>query len=132
MKTKTEKFVASTQYSDWIGSAALDNADIKGIYSKFEHLINDEKILGIEFYMISDPDPKRPLFIDLSVLTGHIEKDKFNRRISKEFPRLKKYSMEIEIDEFARLFKRVSIKCSSKDILGKGKIKIIEEITDSE
>lgn len=132
MKMKTEEFIASTQYNEWIGSTAMDCADINGIYSKFEHLIGDERILGVEFHMISDPDPRKALFIELSVLTGHVEVNEFNRRINKEFPRLKKYSIDIEIDEFARLFKRISIKCSKSNILEKRKIKIIEEKTDLE
>lgn len=132
MKMRTDEFIAKTQYNDWLGSAAMDCADINGIYSKFEHLIGDERILGVQFYMISDPDPRKPLFIELSVLTGHVEVNEFNRRISKEFPRLKKYSIDIEMDEFARLFKRISIKCSRGNILEKRKVKIIEDKTDLE
>jgi len=127
MKHRTETFKASTQYNDWIGSAALDDADIKEIYSKFEEQIKDERILGIEFYMISDPDPEKDLFINLSILVGHIERNEFNVRTSKEFPRLKRYTTDIGLDEFARLFKRISIKCSNKNILGQSKIKITHE-----
>lgn len=128
MKNKTEQFKASTQYNDWTGSAALDDADIKGIYSKFENQIKDERILGVEFYMISDPDLNKELFINLSILVGHIEKNEFNIRTSKEFPRLKRYTTDIGLDEFARLFKRISIKFSDKNTLGQSKIKITDEI----
>lgn len=128
MKNKTEKFEASTQYNDWFGSVALDDADIKGIYSKFEKHIKDERILGVEFHMISDPDPNKDLFINLSILVGHIEKNEFNKRKSKEFPRLERYTTDIELDEFARLFKRVSLKFSNKNTLGQSKIKITNEI----
>lgn len=124
MKTQTEKFEASTQYNDWLGTIALDNTDIKGIYTEFEDVINDEHIYGVDAYLLTDRSHGQNMEVSVTVYTGEIELDESGNKLSKKFPILKKYRKEMPIEEFAKLFKRIELKFSSKNILGNGKIKI--------
>lgn len=124
MKTQTEKFEANTQYNDWLGTIALDNTDIKGIYTEFEDVINDEHIYGVDAYLLTDRSHGQNMEVSVTVYTGEIELDESGNKLSKKFPILKEYRKEMPIEEFAKLFKRIELKFSSKNILGNGKIKI--------
>lgn len=124
MNTEIKTFQASTQYNDWIGTSALDSADIKGISNKFKDLIGNEHIVGVKVYMRTDTDPKKPIVATVKVYTGQVELDEFGNTRDGAIPELKEYEKDMPIEEFARLFKRIELKFSTKNILKTGEIKV--------
>lgn len=107
MKYEKKSLIASTQYNDWQGTIALDDAH-KSIQSYFNHKINDENILGIEAYIMSD---LAPIEIRLVIYTGLVQRDKkTGKRTDRKHPEVKAYKTNVTPDEFFKLFKRINIK----------------------
>lgn len=126
LKTRTEKFEANVQYNDWIGTTALDDADMSGIRQMFKGIVNGEHLLGVDAYCTPSMDPKRPIEVYVTVYTGLVELDKFGDRASKAYPIVKEYKKEMSLEEFSRLFKRIRLTFSAKNILETGKVKVQE------
>src|SRR5699024_8416757 len=80
----------------------------KSIQSYFNHKINDENILGIEAYIMSD---LAPIEIRLVIYTGLVQRDKkTGKRTDRKHPEVKAYKTNVTPDEFFKLFKRINIK----------------------
>ena len=126
MKYQKESLIASTQYNDWSGTIALDDAH-RSIQSYFKETINNENILGINAYIMSELSP---IEIRLVIYTGTVERDaKTGKRTDKKHPKVKAYKTNMTPEEFFKLFKRINIK-TFEDIEARKdtKITIVEEI----
>lgn len=126
MKYEKKSLIASTQYNDWQGTIALDDAH-KSIQSYFNNKINNENILGIEAYIMSDLEP---IEVRLVIYTGNVKRDTTTgKRTDKRHPKVKAYKTNLTPEEFFKLFKRINIK-TFEDIEARKdtKLSIVEEI----
>lgn len=126
MKKEKKSLIASTQYNDWQGTIALDDAH-RSIQSHFNNKINNENILGVEAYIMSDLSPTE---IRLTIYTGLVKRDnQTGKRIDRKHPEVKAYKTTLKPDEFFKLFKRINIKIF-EDIEARKdtKISVVEEV----
>lgn len=126
MKKEKESVFASTQYNDWQGTIALDDAH-NSIQSHFRNKINNEHIIGIEAYVMSD---LLPIEIRVTIYTGLVERDsETGKRTDRKHPEVKAYKTTLTPVDFFKLFKRINIKIFEDLELRKDtKLSIIEEI----
>jgi hypothetical protein len=118
----SEHFTASTQYDDWKGTSAADNADKTGMNQWLEqkgHKLDDEFLIGVEIIAgESHGEHKDPVSVEflLVQLAGFENVEaKFN---STPGPvELKSVSVDMPIVEFLGLFKRFNIALSRSNML---------------
>lgn len=106
-----DKLIASTQYNDWKGNAAFDDADVSGLtdYAKKAGKIQDgDVIFGVEASYLSVSN-------EFSIQI-HYSNQSFDD-MSKNGGELSKADFELSLDDFFALFKRVSLAISRKGIM---------------
>ncbi|QAY36869.1 hypothetical protein ETN89_16360 [Photobacterium damselae subsp. damselae] len=106
-----DKLIASTQYNDWKGTAAFDDADLKGLtdYAKKVGKIKDgDMIFSVEANYLSVSN-------ELSIRI-HYTNQSFDDVI-KNGGELSKADFELSPDNFFSLFKRASLAISRKGII---------------
>ena len=109
-----ESLNASTQYNDWQGEIALDDMDFNGIRNYLnEKLQNKDVIIGIDTYFHGNHLDK-----NITVKT-YIT----NEELEEKYKVIK---FDIGLEEFFRLFKRVSLTASRKNQLKGKTIEVIE------
>ncbi|MBS7836325.1 hypothetical protein B9T11_04980 [Wohlfahrtiimonas chitiniclastica] len=95
---------AAAQYDDWKGEVALDNADTNSIYNfvKNSEQWNDGDLLfGYELFMHPTGSSA-----DGNVAVGFY--------VGPDTSNIRKITIEIDIMDFLRLFKRISIVAESR------------------
>lgn len=115
-------FKASVQYNDLIGSAAADEADLSNVSKWLKeqgHIISDEYVLGISMQLSNshgnDNDPVSVKFI-ISGLNGYSNIPDMIEAIKHDL-KVKEVSVDMNVSDFFRLFKRFEVTLSNKGLL---------------
>lgn len=102
------EFTASTQYNDWQGSLAADNADDNDIWDRLRnqgHITANEFLVGIDFYVLSGIKSKTITVrcLILSLQNGQT----VDEVLAKEGPvQVKEVELDFTPNDFFELFKR--------------------------
>ena len=122
-----EFFSAGVQYDDYKGSVACDDTDLstlKGELRKIFGLEKTAKIIGIK--VVANYEGRTSDIDNLSVIILAPEDNNFDEKINNNVEiNVKKYSQEISIKDFFKLFKRFQITLSSKGEFENAKYNVI-------
>lgn len=110
-----EMFTASTQYNDWKGEAAADDQFTNSIreFLRNEGIMKtDDFLIGLDYYIGEDK------FFSLTAyfVTAHDYEAANEILAQNETLKVKKAEVELNPDQFFRLFKRFNIALSWKDM----------------
>jgi len=109
-----ERFHASVQYNDWIGSAAADNADRRSIGDLLREsgkLREGEFVVGVKLYIGENHDGKVESPYISAQIVEKTDFDTVKEHISATRDPLlvKEVDIDISLDEFFGLFKRFAV-----------------------
>lgn len=122
----TEIFNAGTQYSDFQGTVAAEDADmliLQEVIQKKLGLPKDERIIGYEF-TASYAGTRKIQGITLDAYSSK-ESNISDLLNSGQTIKVKKNSSDLTVEEFFALFKRFNICLSNKGILNGATLEII-------
>jgi hypothetical protein len=110
------RFRASVQYNDLRGTSAADNGDdhdLRRLLIARNLMTNEDAVVGIKVFVGENHGgPCTPASID--VLTVPLAE--YQRRLEARPLRAKVINLEMPIEDFCALFKRLSIALSSENI----------------
>ncbi len=112
-----EKFVASVQYNDWVGTAAADGADANGPATWLEqngHASPGERLVGVRFfYGENHGNYDNIVYVEFLLLpVGSSESSTNASELSQSVVAVRKLIMSMQLVEFFSLFKRFEIAIS--------------------
>lgn len=115
----TERFRAGVQYDDWRGTAAADNADKNDLASYLEERglfdRGREFILGVNFSAL-DYDVDEPfIHVIIADQSGYDDTSRWLRDQRDPIP-VKRVTLEMPLVDFLRLFKRLDVVMTNKDL----------------
>ncbi|WP_085299237.1 hypothetical protein [Cognaticolwellia mytili] len=117
-----EKFTASTQYNDWKGTSAADDADEIGMnewLKKKGHKLDNEFLIGVKVFAGENhgehKDPVSVEFLLVELAGFDTVEEKFKSTAGPV--ELKSVRVDMPIIEFLGLFKRFSIGLSRSEML---------------
>jgi len=122
-----EVFKAGVQYDDYKGSVACDDNDLTTLKSelrKFFGLDKSATIVGIK--VIANYEIRTSDIDNFSIIILTPENDDYDEKNSNNLEvNVRKFSKEISIQNFFKLFKRFQITLSSKGEFENAKYKVV-------
>ena len=118
----TEIFKASVSYGDWKGTSAADEADtnkLRDWLKQNNYMDSGEFLVGISIFAGENHGAhKDPIFVNF-LLTSPGDHDSVKAMIDSNYGpiKVKKVSIEMNLNEFFGFFKRFSVSFSSHGML---------------
>jgi len=119
---QTEKFKASTQYGDWLGTASADSADQDEFGSWLEangHKYDGELLVGLELVVGENHGEHRdPVWVHaLYAQKGDFDNVKAMIESARGPVVVRRVTVKMPLLEFVARFKRLAISISRHDLL---------------
>lgn len=117
-----ETFSASTQYNDWKGSSAADDADKIGASRWLKengHMSETEFLVGVTIFAgESHGEHVDPVYVEFLIMAqGDYENARLEIERSSEHVEVRRVRIDLKLKEFFGLFKRFAITLSRGGML---------------
>ncbi len=117
-----ERFRASVQYNDWIGSSAADSADKNGPSTWLQengHIEDGEFLLGVKMFAGENHGVHEdPVFVEFLIATpGDFSNVKSMIESSEDPVKVRCVKVDMDLTQFFGLFKRFDVALSMDSML---------------
>lgn len=119
---ETDKFLASVQYNDWVGTSAADSADRNKLHDWLKsngHMEENEFLIGINFFAGENHGKHNdPIYVHfLFAVPGDHDSVKATIDSSQGPIKVRNVSVDMNLTDFFGLFKRFSVAFSAHGML---------------